>query len=96
MTTKRKRRGSKDRLNLRAQLFKLSKGKCYYCRLPLILKLDSPPDSSKGVPGNYMTIDHRVPLVEGGADRLSNMVACCPRCNQVRSYDYGGFPHDLG
>jgi 5-methylcytosine-specific restriction endonuclease McrA len=31
------------------------------------------------------TLDHVKPLSEGGADNLTNLVACCYECNQLRS-----------
>lgn len=46
---------------------------CHYCHRGL-------------TPGRF-TVDHIVPRSKGGANADSNLVACCKRCNQLKS-DY--------
>lgn len=48
----------------------LEQALCYWCLMLLILK--------------EATIDHLVPLVEGGSDYYTNLVICCNDCNQLR------------
>lgn len=53
-----------------AYLLKRQSGRCYHCQC----QLDS-----------YSTeIDHLLPLVEGGMNGLSNLVASCLPCNRKR------------
>lgn len=34
--------------------------------------------------GAVLTVDHVVPRVWGGSDRLDNLVCCCRRCNELK------------
>ncbi|HWH26235.1 MAG TPA: HNH endonuclease [Pseudolysinimonas sp.] len=43
--------------------------------------------------GAATTIDHVVPRSRGGADSWENLVACCLRCNNVKS---DRTPHEMG
>jgi CRISPR/Cas system Type II protein with McrA/HNH and RuvC-like nuclease domain len=36
-----------------------------------------------------LTIDHVIPQVSGGSNRLHNLVLCCATCNQVRKANKG-------
>ena len=48
--------------------------KCYIC--------------SKSLPPDYH-LDHKVPLVEGGADQPYNLGACCVTCHSRKTYMEG-------
>jgi len=51
--------------------------RCCYCRVPLI----------PGDPGPQgATVDHRVPLIQGGTNAPSNLLAACRSCNSSKSY----------
>lgn len=52
-------------------LYKRSKGKCYYCGVDV---------------GQNYHIDHVIPLTRGGTNDLSNLVIACPSCN-LRKHD---------
>jgi len=51
--------------------------RCAYCRCFLI-------QGSSGPQG--ATVDHKVPLVQGGTNAPSNLVACCRSCNSRKTY----------
>jgi len=53
--------------NFRARILARDAHRCFYCRRPLH-------------PGEW-TLDHVVPIVHGGLDTASNLVACCVHCN---------------
>ncbi len=48
--------------------------KCYIC--------------VKSLPPDYH-LDHKVPLVEGGADQAYNLGACCVNCHSKKTYMEG-------
>ena len=58
-----------DYRGARAKLHK-TQGGCFWCSTPLTM--------------NTSTLDHRVPLARGGANRFSNYVLACTRCNRSR------------
>ena len=43
---------------------------CYYCKAV--------------APGTGMTMDHVIPMSKGGDHDLSNLVVCCPFCNNSK------------
>lgn len=52
-----------------------SSGKCEYC--------EKPAPFARGKDGHpYLEVHHRVPLAEGGKDRLENTLALCPNCHR--------------
>jgi hypothetical protein len=53
---------------LRVDVFEKSSGACHYCSTTLDLRGD-------------WHVEHMVPLVRGGSDHISNLVASCPPCN---------------
>jgi 5-methylcytosine-specific restriction endonuclease McrA len=34
---------------------------------------------------DYVTIDHLVPLSNGGSNRIDNLVVCCNECNHTKA-----------
>lgn len=63
---------ARDRHEAKYRLRDKQSDRCYYC-------------SGEFRPGVYKsTIDHVIPLSEGGADDESNWVAACHRCNQCK------------
>jgi len=55
----------------RELIFAKTNGRCAYCGTKLIIK--------------SMTVDHVVPLRQGGADELENMLPACRPCNHRKS-----------
>lgn len=53
-------------------LFNAQSGKCGYCKVDTTLELNKPTTA---------TIDHIVPVSEGGNSALFNLVAACNDCN---------------
>jgi hypothetical protein len=51
----------------REKILKRDRHRCFYCRRPLSV-------------GDW-SLDHVIPVVHGGLDLASNLVACCARCN---------------
>jgi 5-methylcytosine-specific restriction endonuclease McrA len=49
--------------------------RCFYCNRALSLHGNT----------NRPTADHVLPLSKGGLDTISNIVACCKRCNQGKA-----------
>ncbi len=64
-------------LEERIQLYEDGGRMCFYCDKPL-----PKPGSSKGRNCHF---DHLVPMSKGGTDCLSNLRACCKRCNTEKS-----------
>ncbi|MCL4523114.1 MAG: HNH endonuclease [Acidobacteria bacterium] len=58
--------------NFRARILHRDCHRCFYCRRALHL-------------GKW-TLDHVVPIVRGGLDTASNLVACCVHCNWEKSF----------
>ena len=66
---------------------------CHYCDCELIETYPSPKrgkgrkvlDGRYRVPKNTLTWDHRVPIIRGGCECLSNQVPCCLSCNSKKN-----------
>ena len=57
--------------------------RCHYCNLTV--QQDLPQMHPR-----KSTVDHKVPLVRGGASNDSNLVCACARCNGIK----GNMPYD--
>ena len=53
---------------IKEELYKRQDGRCSYCRIPFELP--------------YFDIDHKLPVVIGGADRINNLQLLCGPCNR--------------
>jgi 5-methylcytosine-specific restriction endonuclease McrA len=53
---------------------------CSYCKMPLSFAVE---------------LDHRQPVSRGGHHALSNLAACCPRCNSLKGQLTEGEFRDL-
>lgn len=62
--------GVKIETVLRRDIFHRTRGRCFYCRSPLL-------------DGWHM--DHLIPVVAGGAHEYSNIMPACPLCNMKKS-----------
>ncbi|WP_297056385.1 HNH endonuclease [Thermosulfurimonas sp.] len=51
---------------------KCAAGVCYYC--------------GRKVPPHELTMDHRIPLSQGGRSEKSNLVPACKECNSRKKY----------
>lgn len=60
---------------MKFEIFQRDDFRCYYCKRH---KNDLP----KGV---HLTLDHKVPYVDGGADSFDNLVTACSDCNGGKS-----------
>ncbi len=54
-------------------------GRCAYCGIAMFL----PP--SRGKADRRATLDHVVPIAQGGRDSESNTVAACEACNNAKA-----------
>ena len=62
---------------------------CFYCGC--VMSFERGRSDAKHPP-NLATIDHIIPLSQGGRDNLENCVAACFQCNNEKSYgDPAGF-----
>lgn len=66
------RMSSKDKKRRRRSLVKKYGNECFWCHRPF----------TKDLP---LTIDHILPLKNGGSDRLENLVPGCEPCNNGRA-----------
>jgi hypothetical protein len=56
--------------------------KCHYCKIEFNFRIRE----------QRVTVDHKIPLCEGGEDFVENLVLCCNWCNIVKSNaKYGAF-----
>jgi hypothetical protein len=55
--------------------------RCVYCEKPLKAVHDDPEDAE------LMTLEHIIPMIDGGGNKLSNLCPACHTCNTVRSSD---------
>lgn len=62
---------------LRAQLWELQKGLCFYCSLPM---------NPYGALPNRASLDHIIPRVKGGLNSADNFVMACTACNSRRGH----------
>lgn len=56
----------------RYKVFVRDKFTCYYCGV-------------RGAGDVELTLDHRIPRVQGGSDKYANVVTCCKHCNMLKS-----------
>jgi len=68
----------------RNKLFKAQKGKCHWCGIDMKQNISG----QIIVPRDAVTLDHILPLAEGGSKRIKNLVAACSRCNNQRGHEY--------
>lgn len=74
----RRSRASSEWQAIRLQIAARDGLVCHYC--------------SAAVKPSSFTVDHIVPVYKGGSDDLSNLVACCRRCNSKKgTKDYTEF-----
>lgn len=74
------------RSNHRRKLYELQKGKCFYCEcnMKLIIGQYSTED-------NIITLDRKVPEMEGGTYCFDNLIGACQKCNNLR----GSIPFEI-
>lgn len=77
--TQRRRPRNKAWKNKRKRLWRKQGGKCHYCGTATV------EPSSGGAADDWATLDHLVPMSEGGSHDESNLVMACYRCNQRRN-----------
>lgn len=63
----------------RARLFEEQGGLCFYCREPM-----NPPPFPRPRGPRDVTLEHLIPLSEGGRRAFPNEVAACNECNHRR------------
>lgn len=63
----------------RAKLFEEQDGRCFYCGVTML-----PPPFTQPRSPHDVTLDHLIPLSEGGRRGFPNEVAACNRCNLLR------------
>ncbi|MGR3302122.1 MAG: HNH endonuclease [Candidatus Scalindua sp.] len=73
---KGKRKRSPFSSTLKFEIFDRDKSRCYYGKRH---KDELPP-------GIHLTIDHKIPYVDGGDDSFSNLVTACSECNSGKSH----------
>lgn len=93
---KRERRKASRYLRL---LLARTRGRCHWCRVPVV-RVGSIPPHLRVKPTKWAivfwrggklrwvavaTVDHVVPLVDGGESRPGNLVAACCKCNGRRN-----------
>lgn len=77
-----RRTGAKKR-RLLIRKYEEQGGLCFYCGQ--LVNIDLKIESGECVPAGYPTVDHIVPLDQGGTWAVSNLVLACRRCNQIKS-----------
>lgn len=75
-------RADYQRKKYKDDVWNLTGGACFYCGR--ITSRNAGPYSPE-----LFTIDHIIPIVEGGVTDLTNLVPCCRKCNVTRG------AHDL-
>ena len=67
----------------REKLFREQRGLCFYCQRPMLLR-NGHTDGAH-MPGTLATLDHIIPISNGGAKAPTlNTVAACRTCNGKR------------
>jgi 5-methylcytosine-specific restriction endonuclease McrA len=61
---------------VRRQLVREQKGLCFYCKRPVVDRRGRHDDPRSA------TLDHVVPVADGGDSSPGNLVAACRACNQ--------------
>lgn len=61
-------------------LWKRQNGKCYFCDCETHLK----KKDQKRLQGNTATVEHLIPSVNGGSNRIPNLKMSCHKCNSHR------------
>ena len=60
---------------LRRYLHRVQRGKCHYCSMQMSIV----------VSGKFFcTVDHKLPISEGGSNMIDNLVGACFTCNNMR------------
>lgn len=70
-----KKKNSHDRRKLRQRIFNRD-NRCHYCRRSL--QIDQP------MAEDYISIDHKIPVCQGGSNNDENIVGSCYNCNQKK------------
>ena len=66
----------------RRYLYHKQKGYCAICGEKMVLKMHRGP--TEGMLSYEATIDHIIPLGDGGTNRIKNMQAACYSCNHTK------------
>jgi len=74
-TTPKKRKRSHISNTMKIEIFQRDGFRCYYCKK----HKDELPS------GVHLTLDHKIPHVDGGDDSFNNLVAACSDCNGGKS-----------
>lgn len=78
------RLGSRKKTRIRHELWSKQNGKCHYCQRQTVF--------------SQWTVEHKTPLVRGGANRSENRVGACADCNNSKSelteLEYFSVMHD--
>jgi 5-methylcytosine-specific restriction endonuclease McrA len=61
-------------------------GKCFYCHRKCQMS-DGRPLTNAEQPDDLFTMDHIVPLSEGGQSVLNNLIGACKACNWEKGND---------
>lgn len=78
--SKKRKGNSIARRKLRASLFTLQGGKCFWCGDPVTMEGKTPSTP----PANYATLDELKPRGHGGTRARLNTVVSCVPCNAMR------------
>ena len=76
---------SKKKISFISQIYDRDGRGCWYCTVEL-LPLDQIVKTGGDIPDNYPTIEHVIPRVIGGGDKLANLRVSCPECNNAKGY----------
>jgi 5-methylcytosine-specific restriction enzyme A len=71
-TIKRERNKARDLRQSAWWKERLSRGVCYYCE--------------QKFSADQLTMDHKIPLAQGGKSEKSNIVVACKTCNSEKKY----------
>lgn len=76
---------SKKKISYISQIYDRDGTDCWYCDTEL-LPLEKITKTAGDIPDNYPTIEHVIPRVIGGGDKLANLRVSCPECNNAKGY----------